>query len=342
MKAPDPAHPEAEGVLTVSDCDSLFEPFKSFDHIVLAVSGGVDSTLLLVLMHEWVQRCGVSAPKLSVATVDHALRPASRGEAESVRALAAKLALPATVLTWQGDKPRTGVQAAAREARYRLLFDHAKAVGADALAVAHHADDQSETVLMRLCAGSGLDGLSGMQPRVFREGLSLLRPLLGIGKQPLLATARGKGLDWVDDPSNFDDKFLRVRFRKGREVLASAGLDAVRLNRLARRMARAQDALEQVTDRYWQDVAMVGHSEIVLSGCLFDAPDEIRIRLLMRACAKLAPDAAQRLERFETLMTRLAKGDANGSIAGCLVRMQKGQLRVTRELPRRRGRKFGV
>ncbi len=343
MKAPDPAHQEAEGALTVSVCDSLFEPLKPYDHVLVAVSGGLDSTLLLVLLHEWAQRCGVSAPKLSVATVDHALRPASRGEAEGVCGLTATLALPATVLTWQGDKPRTGMQAAAREARYQLLFGHAKTIGADALAVAHHADDQSETLLMRLCAGSGLDGLSGMQARVTRDGVSLVRPLLGIGKQQLLATARIKGLDWVDDPSNCDDKFTRVRFRKARDVLADAGLDALRLGRLSQRMARAQDALEQMTDRCWQDVVLVDTDEIILSERLFDAPDEIRIRLVMRACAKLVPDAPQRLERFETLLARLNEnvgqgGSLNSSVAGCLVRMRQGQLRVTREPPRNRGR----
>ena len=342
MQNPDQAHCGAESVLTVSDCDSLFAPLKPYDHLLVAVSGGVDSTLLLVLLHEWTQRCGVLAPQLSVATVDHALRPASRGEAESVCALAGRLAVPATVLTWQGDKPRNGVQAAAREARYRLLFDHAKTIGADALALAHHADDQSETLLMRLCAGSGLDGLLGMQARVTRDGVALVRPLLGIGKRRLLATARDRQLDWVDDPSNLDDTFTRVRFRKARDILADAGLDALRLGRLSRRMARAQDALEQMTDRCWLEVASVGPSEIVLSGQMFDAPGEIRIRLLMRACAMLAPDAPQRLERFETLLDRLGAGRVNSSIGGCLVREHKGQVRVTPEPPRRRGREIGV
>ncbi len=356
MKDPDPAHimaghgsSEGEAALALSDaeCDRLFEPLQSCGHVLVAVSGGVDSSLLLVLLHDWVRRSGRGRPALSVAVVDHALRRASLEEAQGVCALALELSLPAAILTWEGTKPGTGLQEAARQARYRLLIAHAKAIGADGLALAHHADDQSETVLMRLCAGSGLDGLSGMRQVGLRDGLVLYRPLLEIGKQRLVATALKRGMTWVDDPSNLNDRFTRVRFRKARDFLASAGLDAVRLNRLAVRMARAQDALEQMADRLWQDVAVTGAQEIVLAQSLFEAPDEIRIRLLMRACAILVPDAPQRLERFESLLVRLTASagqgeDLNSTIAGCLVRMRKGQVRITVEPPRRRGREIGL
>ena len=352
MRGPDPAwlktdgaSAQTDGVLALapSDCDSLFEPLLACHHVLVAVSGGVDSTVLMVLLQDWAQRCGTKAPKLSVAVVDHALRASSKQEAEGVCALAATLLLPATLLTWDGEKPETGVQAAAREARYRLLLGHAKAIGADTLALAHHGDDQSETVLMRLCAGSGLDGLSGMQARVERDGVALVRPFLGVGKYRLIATARARAIPWVDDPSNLNDRFARVRFRKAGAFLAEAGLDAVRLNRLAQRMARAQDALEHMTDSAWQETATVGNGLVVLSGNLFALPEDIRIRLVMRACSLLAPDAPQRLERFEVLLGRLngsvlEGGALNSSVAGCLVRMRKGELSIIPEPSRRRGR----
>lgn len=341
----DGASAQTDGVLALapSDCDSLFEPLLACHHVLVAVSGGVDSTVLMVLLQDWAQRCGTKAPKLSVAVVDHALRASSKQEAEGVCALAATLLLPATLLTWDGEKPETGVQAAAREARYRLLLGHAKAIGADTLALAHHGDDQSETVLMRLCAGSGLDGLSGMQARVERDGVALVRPFLGVGKHRLIATARARAIPWVDDPSNLNDRFARVRFRKAGAFLAEAGLDAVRLNRLAQRMARAQDALEHMADSAWQETATVGNGLVVLSGNLFALPEDIRIRLVMRACSLLAPDAPQRLERFEVLLGRLngsvlEGGAPNSSVAGCLVRMRKGELRIIPEPSRRRGR----
>ena len=351
MNGPDTENPVVDRVsgqadavfaLTTSECDSLFAPLAVYSHVLVAVSGGVDSTLLLVLLHEWTQLNGGAAPKLSVAVVDHALRSASRQEAEGVCALAGALALPAAILTWEGEKPSNGLQAAARQARYRQLLDHAKAIGADALALAHHRDDQSETILMRLCAGSGLDGLSGMRVRAEREGIDLVRPLLGISKQRLIATATNKGIAWVDDPSNLSDRFTRVRFRKARNVLAAAGLDAARLNRLAFRMARAHDALEHMADCCWTETATLSAETVVLSETLFAAPQEIRLRLLMRACAILAPEAPQRLERFEALMARLNDGvrqghSLNSSIAGCLVRMRVDRVRVTREPLRRRG-----
>ena len=352
MNGPDPAwlktdgaSAQTDGVLALapSDCGSLFAPLLACHHVLVAVSGGVDSTVLMVLLHDWAQQCGTKAPKLSVAVVDHALRAASKQEAEGVCALAATLALPAARLTWDGEKPETGVQAAAREARYRLLLGHAKSIGADALALAHHGDDQSETVLMRLCAGSGLDGLSGMRARVERDGVALVRPLLGVGKHRLVATARAREIPWIDDPSNLNDRFTRVRFRKARAFLAEAGLDTVRLNRLAQRMARAQDALEHMAGSAWQETATVGDGRVVLSERLFALPEDIRIRLVMRACSLLAPDAPQRLERFEALLDRIngSEGDGralNSSVAGCLVRMRKGELHIIPEPSRRRGR----
>lgn len=178
------------------DAGALFAPLADARGLLLAVSGGPDSMALLALADEW--RRDHDAP-VFVATVEHGLRPGSRAEAHAVAAACAARGLPHALLEWQGDKPATGLPAAARAARYDLLARHALEIGADTLVTAHHADDQAETVLMRLTRGSGPAGLAGMAalaplPGFESAGLRLARPLLGAPKADLVALCRTRGL----------------------------------------------------------------------------------------------------------------------------------------------------
>ena len=131
---------------------------------MLAISGGSDSTALMVLLADWLGRARSSAGAFTVLTVDHRLRPESAAEAGAVARQAAALGYAHATLVWDGDKPPTGLQAAARAARYRLMADYARAHGIGTILTAHTLDDQAETLLMRLARGSGLDGLSAMAP----------------------------------------------------------------------------------------------------------------------------------------------------------------------------------
>src|SRR2546423_14186773 len=171
----------------------------SCGRVILAVPGGADSTALLVLAARWRSACK-KGPELIAATIDHRLRTGARREAEAVGALARRLGLRHETLTWTGKKPKTGIEAAARAARYRLLLDFARRAGADAIVTAHTLDDQAETVLMRFAAGSGPAGLAGMRPKDTREGVTLLRPFLSIRKRRLIATLEREGLAWSEDP----------------------------------------------------------------------------------------------------------------------------------------------
>ena len=140
--------------------------FAGLRSLVLAVSGGPDSMALMLLATRWLPTAS-PAPVVHVATVDHGLRRGSADEAKWVALQAAAMGFPHHTLTWEGDKPATGRQAAAREARYGLLaglIGHLSLPTPAAIAVAHHRDDQAETVLMRLARGSGVDGLAGMLP----------------------------------------------------------------------------------------------------------------------------------------------------------------------------------
>ncbi|HEX2115000.1 MAG TPA: tRNA lysidine(34) synthetase TilS [Alphaproteobacteria bacterium] len=185
-------------------------PFEHRPHVAVAVSGGADSLCLALLAHEWAHRRGGTATAL---TVDHGLRPGSADEAATVGRWLAAFGMPHAVLRWDGVKPSSGVQEAARAARYRLLTGWCRDNGVLHLLVGHHRDDQLETALMRAARGSGPDGLAGMSAIVERPEVRLLRPLLGVPGARLRATLRARGQDWIEDPSNRNLRFARVRLR---------------------------------------------------------------------------------------------------------------------------------
>ena len=269
--------PEADGnarTLSADDVAELFFCFKSFKHILLGVSGGPDSVAMMVLAREWKKARGPSRPKISVATVDHGLRQGSQDEAQSVGKQARALRLPHAVLQWRGAKPKTGIQDAARDARYALLIAHARKIGADAIAVAHHADDQAETILMRLAAGSGLAGLSGMKAETERDGLVLLRPFLSVPSARLRASLIDRGHAFIDDPSNENSAFARVRWRKARDLLADEGLTRDRLVRLSTRMARADAALAHYAVEAERRHRMPDEVGVLYAPALFEEPFE--------------------------------------------------------------------
>lgn len=224
--------------------------------LAIAVSGGVDSLALMHLVAGWRALGGGAAqPPPLVLTVDHALRAASAEEARFVGQVARQLGFAHETLAWIGAKRTSGIQDAARRARYELLFER---LADDAwprdLLLAHHLEDQAETLLMRLARGSGIDGLSamrGLERRVVvklgcpvREAVvRLRRPLLDIPKARLIATAQALGADWRDDPSNADVRFERVRLRRSQTGLAELGLTPESLARSARRLAAERAAL---------------------------------------------------------------------------------------------------
>lgn len=189
----------------------------------VAVSGGGDSLALLHLMHDWARANGSD---LRAVTVDHGLRAAAPGEAAQVARLCADLGLPHDTLHWTGWDQSGNLQAEARRARYRLMAGWARGHDLQAVALGHTLDDQAETVLMRLARGSGVDGLSAMAGRRDDLGMRWLRPLLAIRRDDLRAFLSGLGVDWVDDPSNADTRFDRIKTRQALAQLAGLGIDA--------------------------------------------------------------------------------------------------------------------
>jgi tRNA(Ile)-lysidine synthase len=188
-------------------------PFEARPRIAVAVSGGPDSLALVILCHRWATARGGEAIALSV---DHRLRPESAAEARQVHRWLKARGIPNRTLLWKrhGGRPSSALQAAAREARYRLMAQWCRRQGVLHLALAHHAGDQAETVLMRLARGGGPDGLAGMSAIAAREGVRLIRPLLPVASAGLRAVLKARHQDWIEDPSNSNPIFERVRWRR--------------------------------------------------------------------------------------------------------------------------------
>jgi tRNA(Ile)-lysidine synthase len=362
--AAEPARP-----VSAAEAQRLFHPLAQSSALVLAVSGGPDSTALLVLAARWhrTRKGKRKAPRLIAVTIDHGLRPQSAHEARSVRRLARRLGVPHRILRWRGKKPRTGLQQAARAARYRLLADVARSAKANHILTAHTLDDQAETVLMRMSRGSGITGLCAMREIAALplshssrrpQSLLLVRPLIGIPKARLIATLRRAGIEYADDATNRDPRFARARVRDVMPALAREGLDAPRIALFARRLQRAESALESavdaaaahVSERTWGNAGPI----VLDAEKFFLLPAEIALRLLGRAITHVGDEGSLRLGKLEALYEALVpqsrcapsthslwgEGWDEGcprlrrTLAGALVTLRGTQLAVERAPPR--------
>ena len=243
--------------ISAKDAKRLFADWKGAPAIVLAVSGGPDSLALMWLAARW-RRTLARGPRLIAVTVDHGLRAEAATEAREVKRLAKTLDLSHQTLRWTGAKPKTGLPAAAREARYRLLAQAAHQSRATHILTAHTRDDQAETLLMRLLRGSGISGLAAMARQSERDGVLLARPFLNVSKARLVATLEKAKIAFADDPTNRDVSFTRPRLRKLMPALAAEGGDARNLARLAARLARANAAVEILADGAERYLALKG------------------------------------------------------------------------------------
>jgi len=211
----------------------------------LAVSGGPDSLAMLLLAQAAIPG------RFEVATVDHGLRAAAADECDLVVRICADRDVPCTVL--RVNVAPGNVQAEARIARYAALADWAKRNGITALATAHHADDQAETLLMRLNRGSGVSGLAGVRERTEAgaHGVPLVRPLLSFRRAELGTVIAAAGLTAVQDPSNLNDRFDRVRLRKA--LVQTDWLDPIAIASAAANLAHADEALDWAATREWDE-----------------------------------------------------------------------------------------
>ena len=275
------------------DLDAVVSPQA---RIGVAVSGGPDSLALLLLA------AAARPGQVEAATIDHGLRPEARSEAEMVASVCERLGVRhATLAARWSEVPETAIQERARNQRYRLLGYWAEERGLDAIVTAHHAEDQAETLLMRLARGSGVRGLAGIRPRSVSPGahIRLVRPLLGWRRAELEQVCADAGVEPVSDPSNQDEQFERVRVR--RSLAALDWLDAGAVAHSAAILADADAALDWAMRIEWENRVQEKRGSITYRPS--DAPSEIVRRVVGRAIRKLATEGE--FEPRGTELTRL-------------------------------------
>ena len=301
-------------------------PFESNPRLAVAVSGGADSMALLLLAHRWARARGGGAVAL---TVDHRLRPTSSQEALQVARWLADRGIACRRLVWQrpAGRPVSALQAKAREARYRLLLDWCRRHSVLHLALAHHAGDQAETVAMRLARG-GLDGLAGMPAVASRDGVRLIRPLLPLPPDRLRATLRAAGQPWIEDPSNRDEAFERIRWRKriAPDLAPAIAVAAAEIGHERRRRER------EVADLL-AEARVHAAGFVTLPLAVFEsAARETALRALGRIIMTVGGDAyPPRQEALHGLLAALSSGRKGRTLGGCWVLAKSDQLMVCRE-----------
>lgn len=280
-------------------------PFETRPHVAVGCSGGADSMALALLLDGWVR---AQRGKLMALTFDHRLRPDSTAEAKQVGAWLRARGIEHVILT-RPEAPIAGnLQAGARDARYARMSSWCRANGVLHLALAHHREDQAETVLLRLGRGSGVDGLAAIAPVTETPDVRLLRPLLDVPRARLAATLATADQDHIEDPSNRNEAFARVRLRNATPILEREGLTPARLAATARRMARARTALEQTAARLLAEgVTLFPEGYAVLDLAPFRAvAAEIALRALSRLLATVSGNAyPPRFDRIERLWLAL-------------------------------------
>ncbi len=362
----------ASKTISASEAKHLFAEWKTAPALILAVSGGPDLLALMWLAARWRQTLR-KGPRLLAVTVDHGLRPEAAREARDVKQLAKSLGIDHRTMHWNGAKPKTGVPAAARDARYALLVRAARTSGATHILTAHTQDDQAETLLMRMSRGSGIGGLAAMARQSVRDGVTLARPFLHVPKSQLVATLHKAKIEFADDPTNRDPRFARPRLRALMPALAAEGADARNLARLAARLARANAALDLMTEGAARYLHSIDFDRAQLRGvresydwsafCVL--AQEIRVRLLLRALDRIGHEGPAELGKVEALVQALEAKEAlvqaleakaleakvgaksvtpksatqhvrlKQTLAGAIVSLDKGRIDITPAPPRR-------
>lgn len=317
-----------------ADADILAQVRSAFGNapparLGVAVSGGGDSVALLHIL----TRCfAPGTVALFAVTVDHGLRPESPDEAMQVKEMCAELMVPHTTLRWKSWDGVGNLQERAREARYQLISEWAKSQDIAVFAVGHTADDQAETMLMRLARSSGVDGLAAMPLNRTLFGITLIRPLLGLARQDLRGYLTRNDVDWAEDPSNKNAAYERVRTREALKELAPLGITAKVLSDVAGNMDQAREALDWYTFLSARDLASVNGGDVLFDLRQFRAlPGEIARRLLVRSIAWIGGTVRGPRRAPVNLALESIRAGRSTTLAGCNVLRHDNRVWVCRE-----------
>lgn len=324
-----PALTEPEFAALLMPFSDIIMPSKA---LAVAVSGGADSMALCLLAGRWARAEGV---RLVALTVDHGLRAESADEAETVANWLAARDIEHHILTWQGEKPVTGIQAAARQARYHLMASWVQENGAAALMTAHHLEDQIETFLLRAERGSGLDGLACMNPVFDLGGVPLLRPLLATSKNRLRASLLESGQTWLEDPSNQNTSYRRVKMRHLLERLVERQLPPEKIANVIGQFSALRQHLAGVVAVFIDRSVRIypagyGTASLVL---LRKLPVPILERVLIQLTSDLGGKPyPPRRDRLKRALEMIQSGKISGfTLGGCRFILKDHEIMICRD-----------
>lgn len=295
----------------------------------LAVSGGSDSRALLELAVDWARE---TDSKIVVATVDHGLRKEARKEAEDVAAICAQISVPHDILVWEGWNGQGNLQAEARRARYHLIADWAIGGGAAGVAIGHTADDVAETFLMRISRTAGVDGLAHMRGEFERDGMRFVRPLLATRRALLRQYLRERNVTWLEDPSNQDSRFERVKMRSALQELEIYGVGVEKITQAAKNLKLASTALKSYAAKEAERVFETEDGDLLFDPMMLKTtPEDIQRRLLIGAVLWMsAPEYPPRFRALSQLISTVLNQGAS-TLAGCVFTIEANRIRVSRE-----------
>ena len=309
-----------------------FAPFEASPHLAVATSGGADSMALLLLCKEWAAEQGA---QLTALTVDHGLRAESTHEAQQVKEWAATHGITHETLHVAALDHSRNVEAQARDARYAAIDAWCNTHNVLHVLLGHHLDDQAETVLMRLGRGSGVDGLAGMAAIGWHHNRRILRPLLSIRKQQLVAFLKARNQPWLEDSSNLDARFTRNKLRQLLPALEETGIYAERLADTATRMGLARQSLASATaDALAHSATVWPEGYATFSGTALPAQnEEIGLRFLANLLQTIAGQPYRgRLSKLRNLYAEIVAGlDVTRSLGGCLIMPKDEVIWIVRE-----------
>lgn len=319
--------PLAELTRSNFDLNQIFTSLDGMNRLALAVSGGSDSMAMLRMVHEWASAQD-KAPTIFVLTVDHGLREAAAKEAQHVAQWCADLGIAHETLRWAGQKPLTGIQAKARAARYDLMSAWCIAHNVPGLLTAHTADDQAETVVMRSARTSSAKSLAGIWPERDWNGVRVLRPLLGLRRADLRHYLNAQNQNWIDDPSNDDVRFERVRVRQAlagdAEGFAEQALAAQRETRHAAGLAMRWCDENFIV----YETGFLKFSRSQFASQIAAVQDEILLQVIGQCGSRAVPELQKRLDILRWLVTA---GGSRRALGGVIFAKRKHDILAGRE-----------
>ena len=292
--------------------------------MAVAVSGGVDSMCLLYWLHE------VGADIVCL-NVNHKLRPEADTETEYVKEISKKLNVPCKIFYWNDEKPENGLEAAAREARYKMMTDYCRENNIEYLLTAHQSDDQIETFLMNLSRGSGLYGLTAMMPESLRNGVKILRPLLSVSRDEIKKYCDDNNIKYFVDSMNSDEHYTRVKIRKNRHLLNDdLGISDARILLAIQNLSRTREWMDKYID---MRVEMVIRSwgAMFVASFLFDEAEDFRLKFLGTLIQKIGGDIYPvRLNSLQMALSKLG-ADCKFTLGHCTIRRLNDRILIVPE-----------